>query len=92
MSPEERMTIDEQRKYLHKMRIRYWQARNRSEQSQLLDEMEQVTELHRKSILRLIHGELTRKPRQKQRGKTYGSEVQAAVRALNVKYSTHNDI
>lgn len=82
MSPEERMTIDEQRKYLHKMRIRYWQAQNRSEQSKLLDEMERVTELHRKSILRLIHGELARKPRQKQRGKTYGSEVQAAVRAI----------
>jgi hypothetical protein len=82
MSPEERMTIDEQRKYLHKMRIRYWQARNRAERSQLLDEMEQVTELHRKSILRLIHGELARKPRQKQRGKTYGNEVQAAVRAI----------
>jgi hypothetical protein len=79
MSPEERMTIDEQRKYLHKMRIRYWQARNRAERSQLLDEMEKVTELHRKSLLRLIHGELARKPRRQQRGKTYGAEVQAAV-------------
>ncbi len=82
MSPEERMTINEQRKYLHKMRIRYWQAKNRSERSKLLDEMEQVTELHRKSILRLIHGDLARRPRLKQRGKTYGSEVQTAVRAI----------
>jgi len=79
MSPEERMTIDERRKYLHKMRIRYWQAQRRKERSQLLDEMEAVTELHRKSLLRLIHGELARKPRRKQRGKTYGSDVKAAV-------------
>ena len=42
MSPEERMTIDEQRKYLHKMRIRYWQAEGRSERGRLLDEMQAV--------------------------------------------------
>ena len=82
MSPEERMTIDELRKYLHKMRIRYWKAETRSERSQLLDEMQTVTELHRKSLLRLIHGELARKPRRKQRGKTYGSEVKASVEVI----------
>lgn len=82
MSPEERMTIDEKRKYLHKMRIRYWQATSRKARSQLLDEMQAVTELHRKSLLRLIHGELVRKVRRKQRGKTYGVEVQAAVRVI----------
>jgi hypothetical protein len=82
MSPEERMTIDEQRKYLHKMRIRYWQAKQRSERSRLLDEMQAVTELHRKSLLRLINGELARKPRRKQRGKAYGAEVRAAVRVI----------
>jgi acyl-CoA reductase-like NAD-dependent aldehyde dehydrogenase len=82
MSPEERMTIDEQRKYLHKMRIRYWQARSRQERSQLLDEMQAVPELHRKSLIRLINGELARKPRRKQRGKTFGPEVKAAVEVI----------
>ncbi len=82
MPPEERMTIDERRKYLHKMQKRYRQAKSRSERSQLLDEMEQVTELHRKSILRLIGRDLVRKPRQKQRGKTYGREIQAAVQVI----------
>jgi len=82
MSPEECMTINERRKYLHKMRVRYWQAPNRQERSRLLDEMEAVTELHRKSILRLIHGELARKPRRKQRGKTYGAEVKAVLRVI----------
>lgn len=79
MSPEERMTIDEQRKYLHRMRIRYWQAQDRRARSKLLDEMQAITELHRKSLIRLINGELARKPRRKQRGKTFGAEVKAAV-------------
>lgn len=82
MSSEEQMSIDERRKYLHKMRIRYWQAENRKERSRLLDEMEAVTELHRKSLLRLIRGELVRKPRRKQRGKTYGLEVKAVVQVI----------
>jgi hypothetical protein len=82
MSYEERMTIDERRKYLHKMRIRYWQAQSRKERSKLLNEMEAVTELHRKALIRLINGELARKPRRKQRGKTYGAEVKAAVQVI----------
>ena len=82
MSPEERMTIDEQRKYLHKMRIRYWQAQSRKARSQLLDEMQAVTELHRKSLIRLINGDLARKPRRKQRGKAYGPEVKATVEKI----------
>jgi hypothetical protein len=82
MSPEERMTIDERRKYLHKMRFRYWQTQSRTARSALLDEMEAVTELHRKALIRLINGELARKPRRQQRGKTYGAEVKVAVRVI----------
>ena len=82
MSIEEQMSIDERRKYLHKMRIRYWQAQSRKEHSKLLDEMKAVTELHRKSLLRLIHGDLARKPRRQQRGKSYGAEVKAVVQVI----------
>jgi len=82
MTPEERMTIDEQRKYLHKMRFRYWQAPNRKARSRLLDEMQAVTELHRKSLIRLIKGELARKPRKKQRSKTYGADVKLALQVI----------
>jgi hypothetical protein len=82
MSIEEDMSIDERRKYLHKMRIRYWNAKSRKERSELLDEMEAVTELHRKSLIRLVRGELARKPRRKQRGKRYGLEVKAAVQVI----------
>ena len=76
MSETEQMSVDERRKYLNKMRIRYWQAKTKKERKLLLDEMTAVTELHRKSVLRLIKGELARKPRWKmQRGKAYGIDV-----------------
>ncbi len=75
MAETDAMNVDERRKYLHKMRIRYWQAKKKSERSRLLDEMQEVTSLHRKSLLRLIRGDLARKPRRRQRGKTYGVEL-----------------
>jgi hypothetical protein len=79
---EKRMTIDEERKYLHKMRIRYWQAKRKSERSQLLDEMQEVTGKHRKSLIRLINGDLARKKRSRERGKTYGIQIQDAVKII----------
>jgi hypothetical protein len=82
MAYEERMTIDERRKYLHKMRFRYWQADSRKERGKLLDEMEAVTELQRETLIRLINGELARIPRKKQRGKTYGLEVKSAMEVI----------
>jgi hypothetical protein len=82
MSETDRMNVNERRKYLHKMRIRYWQTKGRAEKSRLLDDATAMTGLHRKTILRLLHGELARKPRQRQRGKTYGTEVIDAVRKI----------
>lgn len=79
MNPEGPMSIDERRKYLHKMQTRYWQA-SRAERSRLLDEMCAVTGLHRKSIICLIRGDLRRKPRQRQRGFTYGTAVRDTIR------------
>ena len=75
------MTLDERRKYLLRMRLRYVQA-NRPERSRLLDEMEQVTELHRKSLLRLMKAEPVRQPRQQQRGRTYKHEVDDVIRVV----------
>lgn len=74
MSADDKMTIDERRKYLRKMQDRYRQA-SRQERTRLLDEMQSVTELHRKSLLRLMSGGLTRKSRRKQRGRIYGRGV-----------------
>jgi hypothetical protein len=78
MTTEDNMTVDERYKYLRKMKTRYVNA-SREERKQLLDEMEQVTELHRKSLIRLLSGPLERKPRTRQRGKTYDGEVDAAI-------------
>jgi hypothetical protein len=81
MPAEPKMTINERRKYLMRMRLRYVQA-NRTERSRLLDEMEEVTELHRKSLVRLMKGELVRKVRQRQRGRTYPYQVDDAIRVI----------
>jgi hypothetical protein len=81
MPTEEQMTINERRKYLHRMQPRYLQA-DREEQGRLLDEMEQVTELHRKSLIRLMGGDLTRQPRRQERGRTYRTPVDDALRVI----------
>ena len=81
MSDEDRMTIDERWKYLRRMRKRYVEA-DRKEQGPLLDEMEAVTGLHRKSLTRLLNGNLARKRRLKQREKSYGPEVDDALRVI----------
>jgi len=80
MSNDDEMTIDERYKYLRKIQKRYKKAPEK-ERSKLLDEMQEITGYHRKHLLRLIHGKIVRKPRQRQRGRTYGVEV---IRALQV--------
>jgi hypothetical protein len=81
MSIEDKMTIDERRKYLKKMQERYLQA-DRKGRGHLLDEMETITGLHRKSLIRLMVGNLTRQPRRRQRGRVYGPEVDDALRVI----------
>jgi hypothetical protein len=78
MSTDDHMTIDERYKYLRCMKKRYRQA-NREGRGCLLDEMQAVTGLHRKSLIRLINGSLTRKPRRRERGRTYGGDVESAL-------------
>jgi hypothetical protein len=81
MSTTDKMTIDEERKYLRKMKQRYRKAK-RKERGQLLDEMEAVTGKHRKSLIRLMNGSLERKARCRERGSTYGPEVNEALRII----------
>ena len=78
MSTEEKMTIDERYKYLRKMQKRYQKA-SRKERGRLLDEMGAVTGLKRKSLTRLMGSQIKRKPRSRQRGRTYGPDVGYAV-------------
>jgi len=78
---EDRMTIDERLKYLRRMKKHYLKA-DRKERGHLLDEMEMVTDLRRKSLIRLMNSSLERTPRRKQRDRTYGPEVDDDLRLL----------
>ena len=80
--PDNAMTISERRKYLERMEGRYRRA-DRLNRGRLLDEMEAMTGLHRKSLLRLLGTNgLERQPRTRQRGRVYGSAVDDALRVI----------
>jgi hypothetical protein len=79
MPTEDQMTVNERRKYLKLLKPRYQQAK-RAERSRLLTDMEQVTGLHRKSLLRLLHApSLKRRKRSVPRQRTYGLEVEQMI-------------
>lgn len=76
------MTITERRKYLACMLPRYLLA-DRPLQGHLLTEMQTVTGLHRKSLLRLLNASsLARQPRSRQRSRTYGAALEDALRLI----------
>lgn len=81
MSVTDVMTINERRKYFSRMQDRYSQS-SRAQRSRLLDEMEAVTQLHRKSLVRLMNASLERRTRQRQRTRSYGPEVDDALRII----------
>ena len=81
MSNTDKMTIDERRKYLRLEKPRYKQA-GRNEKRRLLDGMEAVTGLNRKTLIRLLNSNLERKPRRRQRGKTYGPTFDDILRII----------
>jgi len=67
------------------MKKRYLKA-SKLERGRLLDEMEEVTCLHRKSLIRLMSGSLERKVRRKQRGRTYGPDVNDGLRVISESF------
>lgn len=81
MTEKDRMNIDERRKYIHKMWGRYRKA-EKAEKGKLLTEIEEVTGMHRKAIIRLLNGQLSRKRRSKERGRNYGVDVDDAIRVI----------
>ena len=82
MSTDDRMSIDERWKYLRIMQKRYLEA-DLAARGQLLDEMQATTGLHRKSLIRLMNSDMKRRPRQRQRSRTYGPEVDDALRVIH---------
>jgi hypothetical protein len=81
MSIDEKMTINERHKYLRMMQKRYRKA-SLKEKNKLLGEMQEIIAYHRKSLIRLMNSNLTRKPRRKQRGRTYGADVAYALSVI----------
>jgi len=83
MPGDEKMSIDERRKYLKLVARRYARA-GRAERSGLLTEMALVTGLHRKSLLRLLHGPtLDRAPKgPRLRRRRYGAVVADVVHVV----------
>jgi hypothetical protein len=83
MPLNEKMTVNERRKYLKLMSPRYAKA-DRAGRGGLLTEMEKVTGLHRKSLLRLLHAPSLERRRQgpRVRRRTYGPEVADVVRMV----------
>jgi len=79
---DEKMTIEERYKYLRKMQKRYKKA-GKQGKSQLLEEMEEVTNLHRKSLIRLMGKLIVRKERLRERGTSYGEETILVVRKVS---------
>ena len=82
MNTEDKMTIDERRKYLRKMAQRYRKANGR-ERGELLNEMQAVVGLHRKSLIRLMNDGLARRPRQRERSATYKADVTEAIQVIS---------
>ena len=83
MPIDDRMTVNERRKYLKLMTLRYAGA-NRVGRGALLTEMAAVTGLHRKSLVRLLHApSLERAPKRPRfRRRRYGPEVADVVRVV----------
>jgi hypothetical protein len=83
MPSEEKMSIDERRKYLKLVASRYAKG-GRAERSQLLTEMAEVTGLHRKSLIRLMHlPSLERAPKgPRLRRRRYEAAVEDVVRVV----------
>ena len=83
MPIDDKMSVDERRKYLKLVARRYAKA-GRVERSSLLTEMAAVTGLHRKSLLRLLNGPtLERAPKRPRfRRRRYGAVVADVVRVV----------
>jgi hypothetical protein len=67
------------------MKPRYIKA-SRSEKGRLLDEMEAVTGLDRKTVIRLMQSNLECKRRSRERGERYGPRVDDALRVIDESF------
>lgn len=81
MAADDVMTIDERLTYLRRMQPRYVKA-DREGRGQLLGEIQAVTGLHRKSVVRLLGGSLARQRQRTRRRRVYGAAVDDVIRVV----------
>ena len=72
------MSIDSTREYLSVKQAQYAKA-SRGQRTEILNELVSVTGLNRKYLIQLLGGDLKRRPRQRQRGRRYGPDVEAPL-------------
>jgi hypothetical protein len=82
MPSEDKMPINERFQYLRRAQKQYLKA-TRQERTQLLNHMQHITGLNRKTLIRHMNSKIERKPRKRQRGKTYGPKVDDALRVIS---------
>ena len=85
MLTDDQMNLHERYKYLRLMQPEY-QSANRAEQGRMLDTLETVTGLDRKTLIRLLSSDLKHQPRRRERGNTYGRDVDQALRVIAESY------
>ena len=84
---EEEMTVDERRKYLKQM-LPMYVAADRAGRGELLTQMEAVTGMARKSLIRLLRSQqLDPKPRTTPRRPSYGLEVEQVVSVESLRWT-----
>ena len=82
MPEDEQMTIDERYKYLRMCQTRY-RMLDRVGRSRLLNEMEDITGLDRKTLIRhMRRRKIERRKRGRQRGRAYGAKLDDALRII----------
>jgi hypothetical protein len=78
----DKMSIDARLEYLRVMQERYLKA-NRKDKAALLSQMEDVCGYHRKYLIaRMNSPDISRHKRRRERTRTYGAEVEEAVRLV----------
>ena len=81
----EKLDLEERLKVLRIQQSAYRKA-TRTEKGRILDALETATGLDRKTIIRRLNGSCQRKRRRKERGRSYGPEVDDAVRIVYRAY------
>lgn len=81
MPADVHLTLDERRKCLQLMQPIYRKA-TKTERGRILTYLEDQTHLNRKTLVRLLGGDLQRHPRQTKRQRTYGPAVDDALRII----------